>query len=245
MRKLVVLALLLAFATPGAAEDGQPMTGARYQLTLKTGRTFVGIVRGQSLYEKRVKGHYLKSAKGEKGAGVRLWYPGQQYGYVFLRSLEITKVEMIEEVGEDETRLFAEIRERSRKRAQAERKRLRDEREERERVEIARIQADEDAKKGDAPDEPTSRASKTEAQKLGDYTVLLLKYPPGRWTLKTPENIRHRKTVLGLAPSDEEAAFMAVFDDWKTAYAVWRKAQSADEAKAAEGAGADSVATRK
>ena len=65
--------------------------------------------------------------------------------------------------------------------------------------------------------------------KIAEYTALLVRFPPGRWNLESPKKIRHRRVILSIAPSDEDIAFLEVFDQWKDAYAMWRKAQKAKE----------------
>jgi len=61
-----------------------------------------------------------------------------------------------------------------------------------------------------------------EAADAETLASLLITYPPTRWSPDTPEEIERRKVVLGLFPSDEETAFLGVFEDWLRAYNAWR-----------------------
>ena len=103
--------------------------------------------------------------------------------------------------------------------------------------EAAEKQLDEE---GAAEAETTEEGAEGEAKegddasgKIAEYTALLVRFPPGRWTLESPEKIRHRRVILGIPPSQEDIEFLEVFEQWKGAYKMWRKAQKAqDEADA-------------
>ena len=64
-------------------EDLTAIKGMRYKVLLTSGRSFRGVARGP-LYVRRVSGGYDECKPEDKGAGVRLWFPLAQRGFVVI-----------------------------------------------------------------------------------------------------------------------------------------------------------------
>ena len=59
------------------------------------------------------------------------------------------------------------------------------------------------------------------------FAELLGRFPPEKWKPTTPADIEHRRIILGVNPTEEDRAFLAVFDEWKKAWDAWSAAQAA------------------
>ncbi len=261
---LIVLALCASVATADD-ESGQPagntlnlepVTGVRYRVRLRNGGELVGVVRGASVFERRGQGGaYEPSDQDDPEAGLRLWFPLLQDGFIFV---PVKAVERLDEVGAlsvSEGRSIAKARVAARERADAERAVLRAVRaaelsaeveaeakakeHEEETSAKARAAAAEDEAAG-APDGEAgetapamSEAERTAARRK----ALLERFPLTRWKPETPAEIQRRKVVLGLFPSDDERAFLESFDEWSKARDEHLRQEAARKAAAGDGAG--------
>lgn len=211
-------------AAQPAADASAPSRGARYKVTLRSGRSIVGIVTTASMYERRDGAAWVQAEKDTPGAGVRLFFLRDQEGFVFIPSREIRASEKQGDVTEQEGKELEKAHSNSAKRASDEREKLRKERQAREEAEKAKAAAAEDKSKSDGQDKAKGGTATTEDQ-IARYTALLAKYPPSKWTPDSPAEIEKRRIVMGLQPTDEEKAFLAVFDEWTKAHAAWKAGQ--------------------
>jgi hypothetical protein len=210
------------------AAEVEPIRGVRYQITLRTGTSIVGIVTCEKVFERRDGVNWAVAEKDAPGAGVRLYFVKDADGFVFIPTKDMKGAEKLEDISEREGRDLAKRRVAAAHRADEERERLRREREKREAK--ARAKA-EDAEK--TSDEGAAKETElTAEEQLARYTALLAKYPPDKWTLDTPKDIERRRIVMDLFPSDEEKAFLAVYDDWAKAYTAWKAGQDAKKSTA-------------
>ncbi len=211
---------------PVAEPDPAPVQGVRYRIELKSGSVLEGVIRARGVFERRAKvGGYESADENDKGSGVRIWFPSRQDGFIFMPLESVKRIDELGSLSVDEGRTIARARVAAKKRANGERVQLRAMR----RVaEEAASRADADAVA--AADEAEAVASvKPRPAQLTDeeaadervLAALLITYPPTRWSPETPAEIQRRKVVLGLFPSDEETAFLGVFDDWLRAYNAW------------------------
>ncbi len=239
-------------AKPRDAEPVAAIQGVRYRILLKTGRTIAGVVRARGVFEKPVAPiGYDPAGQDDPEAGVRLWFPAQQDGFIFVGLDQIERLDEVGALSADEGRAISRSRAEARDRA------------ERERVErIRRIEAIEreragsgtegEGEEGEAATEggetgdggatgsatgggsdgsesrpaPTPERRVTDAEReAGKLARLLVDFPPKRWTPESPAEIQRRKVVLGLFPSDEERRFLEVFPQWKRAYDAWKAAE--------------------
>jgi hypothetical protein len=219
-----------AASKPPAAEAEPPVRGTRYQITLRSGATLSGVVTCEKVFERRDGVAWVAADKDAPGAGVRLYFVKDADGFVFISTKEMKDAEKLEDISDREGRDLAKRRVDAAHRALDERDRLRKEREKHE----AKAKADEAEHAGDESSTEAEHVMTPEEQ-LARYTALLKKYPPGgKWTLDTPKDIERRRIVMDLFPSDEEKAFLAVYDEWAKAYTAWKAGQ--DALKPAEGA---------
>jgi hypothetical protein len=220
------------------AADVEPIRGTRYQITLRTGTTLTGVVTCEKVFERRDGLNWVAADKEAPGAGVRLYFVKDADGFVFILKKDMKDAEKLEDISEREGRDLAKRRVAAQHRADEERDQLRKERERREAK--AKEKAEAEEKAGDETSKEHAAAMTPEEQ-LAHYQALLKKYPPGKWTLDSPKDIERRRIVMDLFPNEEEKAFLAVYDDWAKAFAVWKAAKDAakatdDGAKPAEGA---------
>ncbi len=228
---------------PAPSAEVEPVRGIRYRVWLKSGRSMEGIVRAKGVFEVLDREHGYRAAdEDEEGAGVRFWFPRAQDGFIFVHLSGVKRLEELGELSSDEGRSIARARVAAAHRA------------ERERFQIRAMRAAEDAAEESAAEkpvaggEPAAESGEPGAEKppvaegdgasdaaseAGRMAALLVRFPPAKWTLDTPQEIRRRKVILGLFPSDEEKAFLAVFDEWRPAYAAWLRA-SGDEGEAGD-----------
>ena len=66
--------------------------GVRYRVFLKTGREIEGVVRSAGVFERATRGGYIDCDQEHELAGIRVWYPGKQDGFVFVRLEEIARL---------------------------------------------------------------------------------------------------------------------------------------------------------
>jgi len=221
-------------APAAEADEPQPIRGTRYQIALKTGRAVAGVVTCEKVFERRDGVNWATCDKDAPGAGVRLFFVKDADGFVFVPTKDMKSAEKLDDLTEREGRELAKRRIAAQRRADEDRDRLH-------REEIRR-EADAKAKASESAERPKDKDAggkaksdePSPAEQIAKYTALLTKYPPGKWTLDTPKDIERRRIVMDLFPTDEEKAFLAVFDDWSRAYASWKAGQEA--AKAAEDA---------
>jgi hypothetical protein len=238
---------------PAPKAEVEPVRGVRYRVWMRTGRSMEGVVRAKSVFETRARdGSYVPADEDEAGAGVRFWFPGAQDGFIFMELRDIQRLEELGELSADEGRSLARARAEAAARAAEERFQIKARRAAAEAAAKAAAEAAEKGEEGaddadgtgegdepetgdgpaaDGPAADGSEASEepAEDEDAGRMAALLLKFPPTRWSLDSPKEIERRKVILGLFPSDEEKAFLAVFDEWKVAYAAWAEATE-DEA---------------
>jgi hypothetical protein len=200
----------------GETEPVTPVRGVRYRVTLKSGRTLTGVVTAASTFERRQGSNWVAAEQETPGAGLRLFFPHDQEGFVFVASRDIKSAEKVGDLTEDEGREMAQQRTVGARKAAEERDRLRKERD-------AREQADK-AKAAEAEKTRTEETGKPEDQ-VARYTALLAKFPPSRWTPETPKEIERRRVVMDLLPTEDEREFLAVFEEWSKAYAAWKAGQ--------------------
>ncbi len=165
------IALALLPTVPPLAEDRveeQPaderIVGVRYTLKMRTGRNIGGIVRVRGVFERRVRGVWEECDPEDKGAGVRLWFPKQQDGYIFHPIIQIKKLVELGPVTADESASIHRARRAARKRADGERAELT-----RKRDEAARRQAEAEAAEnaGEAGELPAAGQPKAEKPNTG------------------------------------------------------------------------------
>lgn len=246
IRLALCLLTALAAASPALAQDSdgsaepaqrRRIDGVQCRVELHSGRRLSGVVTRKSIWERPVRSQagygWEEVDRDHPDAGVRLWYVALQDGYVFVKQADVAKLESLGELSLDASNAIADATEQSRLEAKAERLRLQQERAERIAAERAAAEAEEAATEAEAEAEATAdaeggteEAAATEpADQVAKYTALLVRFPPSRWSLDTPQKVEHRRVILGLAPSTEEKEFLEVFEEWKRAYAVWQKAQ--------------------
>ncbi len=244
MSRSIALALALLLTVPALAEDHEVekpadarIVGVRYSLLMRTGREIGGIVRVRGVFERRVRGVWEECDPEDKGAGVRLWYPKKQDGYTFHPIIQIKKLDELGAVTADESASIHRARHAAQRRADGERAELKRKREEaaRRRAEAEAAEKGEDkpaAEEKPAEDKPADKPSASDEEKKRDerFEELLLQYPPTDWKPDRPKKIERRRVVLGLFPSDEEKAFLEVYDEWNAAYEWWA-AKIADSSK--------------
>lgn len=211
-------------ATQPAADASAPSRGARYKVTLRSGRSIVGVVTTASLYERRDGSSWVQAEKDAPGAGIRLFFLRDQEGFVFIPTREIRASEKQSDLTEQEGKDLEKAHSNSAKRAADEREKLRKDRQAREEAEKAKAAAAEDKAKGEGAEKTKSGGAATDDQ-IARYTALLAKYPPTKWSPDSPAEIEKRRIVMGLQPTDEEKAFVAVFEEWSKAYTAWKAGQ--------------------
>ncbi len=217
---------------PRDDEPLQPVVGVKYSVELKTGNELIGIVRAKEVFERWTKrGGFEPADQDEDGAGLRLWFPRAQDGYIFVHVVEMKRVEELGAITADEGRAIALAQRDAKRRALAERQDV-----------VARLAAAEAARQAEkeataAADEAATTeeegVTEVETKTLSaEHVALLDKYPPSRWNLETPKEIQRRKVVLGLFPSEEEKAFLEAFPQWKVAYEKWQSVKALAETPA-------------
>jgi len=212
-------------AKPAPEPDPEPVVGVRYRVSLKSGRLLEGVVRAKSIFERRARtGGYEPADDSDVNAGIRVWFPANQDGFIFMRLTAILRMDELGSLSVAEGKSIARARVASRRRADSERVQLAAARIAAEKAEAAAA-AEAEAVETEAiastkpRDERDGEADAADEQVLAS---LLIKYPPTRWSPESPAEIERRKVVLGLFPSVEETAFLDVFDDWLRAYNAWR-----------------------
>lgn len=217
---------------PAADRDPAPVRGIRYRVELKSGSVLEGVIRARGVFERRAKvGGYESADENDKGSGVRIWFPSRQDGFIFMPLESVKRIDELGSLSVDEGRTIARARVAAKKRANGERVQLRAmRRAAEEAASRADIEAVEAADEAEAIASVKPRPAQLTDEEAADERVLaalLITYPPTRWSPETPAEIQRRKVVLGLFPSDEETAFLGVFDDWLRAYNAWLGATDA------------------
>ncbi len=242
-----LLAVTAAAWAEGVAEDEAaqpapeaplaPVHGTRYRVLLRNGRAVLGVVRVPGIFERRTIDGYQEVDRTQPDAGVRLWWVRGQDGYVFVLAKQVVALDKLGELDEAAGREIAEQRVALERRAVDERDQLRRAREERREAERAAAAAAAAGTAGTGPAAPPVDAAggpvapspaMDAAAKLGRYTALLQRYPPGRWTPETPKDIERRKVLMDLFPTAEEKEFLLVYPDWLDAYTAWKAGQDAN-----------------
>lgn len=250
MRGLIATALVLLLAVPvfgqeASGDGGKRIDGIDCRVELHTGRRVRGVVRQQSIWERPTRTEagfgWETVDRDHPEAGVRLWYVNMLDGYVFIKQSHVAEIESFGALSVESSDAIVKATEQGRLAAKAERARLLEERKARIAAERAAAEAAESAaaegeegasaESGEATAEADGAA---DVEQLASLTALLVRFPPSRWSLDTPQKVEHRRVILGLAPSSEEKEFLEVFEEWKKAYTIWRQAQDA-EAKPASG----------
>lgn len=230
---------------PAPTREVEPVRGVRYRVWMKSGRSMEGIVRAKSVFEAHdPSAGYRPANEDEDGAGVRFWFPGAQDGFIFMPLSAIDRLEELGELSAEEGRNLARARVEAAERAEKERFQIkaRLEAAEAETAAKAKAAAEAEVEAGAETAEPRPAEERAEEtakdDEAGRMAALLLRFPPTRWTPESPKEIQRRKVILGLFPSDEEKAFLEVFDEWKQAYEAWAEATGDDttEVPVADGA---------
>jgi len=217
-------------AAKPAADAESPVRGARYQITLNTGRSLIGVVTSDSVFERRDGVSWVASDKDVPGAGVRLYFVKDADGFVFVPTKDMKSAEKLEELSDRDGHDLAKRRVAAAHRADEERDHLRKEREKR----AAKAKEDEAEQAAVHEEAKAAEHELSAEEQLARYTSLLTKYPPGKWTLDTPKDLERRRIVMDLFPNEEEKAFLAVYDDWAKAYALWKVGHEKEQEQAKE-----------
>lgn len=235
MKRLAAFLLLCVLAVPAAAQDASketkdptPQHAARFQVVFNSGRKITGIVRGTSLWTREVGGAWESCDEQDEGAGIKLWFIKQQYGYVWIKREEVKEIVEVTVPGEDPEAELSDLRDKAREKAAEERRRIREEKAAAAAEKAAAAEAA--GAEGEKPADGDAQQGESAADQIADYTALLVKYPPGRWTLETPDKIRQRFVTNGQGATDEEKAFLEIFERWKKAYETWKKSKTETEA---------------
>jgi hypothetical protein len=200
-------------------------------VTLKVGRALSGVVTCDKVFERREGASWVPADKDAPGAGVRLFFVKDSDGFVFVPTKDMKSAEKLDEVTDREGRDLAKRRADAARRAEDERVRLREKRAEAAAA-AAAANAPTEAEETPKAEEHEVPVAVSPEEQLARYTTLLTKYPPEKWTPETPKEIEKRRIVMDLFPSDEEKAFLAVFEEWSKAYAAWKAGQDAAKAAA-------------
>ena len=214
--------------------ESPAIVGMLYRFHLNTGRTFEGTVRTKGMFEKRERtGEFVACEREVEGAGVRVWFPRLQNGYWFLHAESIERIEELGELTREDAERIQNARREAAVRAEKQRqdalRRLQ---------ELRRRETAEDAADGAGDDESvdtgsadtgaastddaeSTGASKADLDREAAYQKLLVRFPPSEWKPERKKLIEERKVVLGLFPSSEEKAFLAVYSAWTQAYRWW------------------------
>lgn len=221
--------LVLAAATAAWAEDPAG-EGERLRVQIRGGGTVEGVVLAKGTWERRhpVDG-WVAAKRAEKGAGVRLWWVNDIDGFQFVEADEVVATKSLGTVTAQEAADAAKRRKAASERAAAERVR----------IDEAKAKEADAAEKAKALLEEVEKATQeAEAAKLVDvakqedkakakrWAELLAQFPPDRWSPDTPSEIERRKVTLHVFPSEDEQAFLKVFDEWKEAWTAWKAAQA-------------------
>jgi hypothetical protein len=200
-----------------------------YRVRLVTGESMLGLAREGRLWEVLIRGSRWDPAEREaEGSGIRLWYVKRQLGYVFVPAGDVVgNPRDLGQASADDARRIREDRERAKARAKAARERA---------IEMTKRNRErlKQRRKGTGEDAQAEAGAKPEDFLTEPQKALLRKFPADKWSPNTPDKIQHRKVILGLFPTDEEKAFLEVFDKWKAAFdALEAATKKIEEAKAA------------
>lgn len=217
-------------------EEGRMIRShVRVTVRLQNGNRLRGVVKDGRLVE-RVDGlRFVRAAEADAGAGIRLWYSDGGASYVFLPFEQIANYDVHE-------RLTSEQLEAIERDAIAKAQRAAEER-------AARLQQEQLARAGQEPQPPAGTVGEQgsapagEAKETGKVTgagnapppapgqlseeqkrlfALLQEYPPKEgWTAAKAEEIKRRRAVLGVNPSEREWRFVQVLADWQRAVEVF------------------------
>jgi hypothetical protein len=211
------LGLTLALGGAGLA-DSLPVKGdQKVRVTLKNGGIFEGVTR-QGIHFERLEDGFFRSVsetEAKWGDGIRVWYPGMARGFVYLRKGDILEIVPLDTIGEDQVAAMrTEVEESSRKalEASATIQRLRDE---------MRANALARTSVSDAAAAAATPVLELPERSPGEYP-LLDRFPPEEgWGVAKAERIDERKWTIGVFPSSDERAFLAVLDTWRDQLASW------------------------
>ncbi|MCE9635495.1 MAG: hypothetical protein K8T90_07300 [Planctomycetes bacterium] len=215
---------------PAASPAASGNSSRRVRVKFRTGRTVEGVVLTAGTWERRDADRgWVAARREERGAGIRLWWVHDLDGFQFVAARDLLDVAesgsvSLEQSREAEKRRRAatESTDAERRRADAEKATL-DEAAAKaksliEAVEVAKAEA------------AAAEAAKSSAVSPADakrFAELLGRFPPEKWTPSTPAAIEQRRVVVGVNPTAEERAFLAVFGEWKKAWEAWTAAQAA------------------
>ena len=242
----LVLAPVLGITAAAAADDApqeqpadapraEPATpkgsARRVRVRLRAGRTVEGVVLAPGTWERRdaVSG-WVAARREDKGAGVRLWWIQDLDGFQFVSVRDMVELKEAGTVSAEQTRDAEKRRREMAERTDAERAKADAERAAAASAEAKAkelIQAVEAAKAEAAAAEAVKAATTVKPSDTKRFAELLGRFPPEKWKPTTPADIEHRRIILGVNPTEEDRAFLAVFDEWKKAWDAWSAAQAA------------------
>jgi hypothetical protein len=217
-------------AKPGAAAKVAPLPKDRVvAVHLKNGNIVRGYALDSRLFERELRVTAAQAERGAfkaqeayeavkdakvPGAGIRVWYPNNAQGFVFIAYTQIEKVDAGRVLTRaEQDALFATIRAKEARIAQAAAKL---------RAESAQKDAAEEALRRAMIEESIARSKGVtvdDDRKKRD--ALLLRFPPGEgaegWNAARKSSIERKLTVLGIIPSADEQEFVKAYKDWAQA----------------------------
>jgi len=213
---------------------GPELFNYRVSLKLKNGRRFTGLVTRDIRFHRRVfEGQHFGTELYELPEKFTLRFVDGLDGSLVLSWNQVAKLEVREAIdlvglkGLEDDRLMARRARRAREQARLDQ------------LAKAREEAEAEVADDAAAAEDGGKDAK-DAKKEKELPALLVKFPPVEgWNAERKELIEWRQTVIGVAPDEREAAFLAAYPQWQPLYREWevahKQAEESPEAKGGEG----------
>ncbi len=203
--------------TPATKSANVAKKYAEVQLFLKSGDKLRGWVQKERIYEKAVGSRFILSKKEEKGSGIRIWFIGKTFSYVFFPSEIVKGYEILKVVSEEEYRqMWAQVEEKAGQSKE---------------LPPRKPEAEEKKEEGSTEEEKKEADKSKEPEKLTkEGQELLKRFPPDQgWGAEKLEKIQIKR-INHIYPSKEEADFETHFKEWEQALKASQDEKKKEEA---------------